>query len=240
MFRILCLWLLLSPASRAQEPLVLYYNERPPYLMSTPDGGVHGLTADPATAAFAGAGVPARWMRAPSNRQLALLQEGGQRCAVGWFRNAERERYAKFSRPIYQDLPLVAIVRNDFVFRDATTLQRLLAVRKLVVLVKEKYSYGGYVDDALDKVRPTRISTTAESVVMMAMIGAYRADLMFLASEEADYLLQRSELRDKGLRVLRLQDVPTGERRHIMCSKDVSDDIMHRLDNAIPLKLGGQ
>ncbi|MBP1202375.1 polar amino acid transport system substrate-binding protein [Duganella sp. 1411] len=239
MFRILCLWLLLLPASRAQEPLVLYYNERPPYLMGAPDGGVHGLTADPATAAFAGAGVPTHWMRVPSNRQLALLQEGGQRCAVGWFRNAERERYAKFSRPIYQDLPLVAIVRDDFVFRGAATLQRLVSTRNLVVLVKEKYSYGGYVDDALANTRPTRISTTAESVVMMAMIGAHRADLMFLASEEADYLLQLAELRDKRLRVLRLLDVPTGERRHIMCSKDVSDDIMQRLDKEIALKLGG-
>ena len=112
---------------------------------------MHGLTADPATAAFAGAGVAARWMRAPSNRQLALLQEGGQRCAVGWFRNAERERYAKFSRPIYQDLPLVAIVRDDFVFRGAATLQRLVAMRGLVVLVKERYSYGSYVDESLAK-----------------------------------------------------------------------------------------
>ncbi|HWW71317.1 MAG TPA: transporter substrate-binding domain-containing protein [Duganella sp.] len=240
MFRILCLWLLLLPVSRAQEPLVLYYNERPPYLMSAPDGGVHGLTADPATAAFADAAVPARWMRAPSNRQLALLQEGGRRCAVGWFRNAERERYAKFSRPIYRDLPLVAIVRDDFAFRGEATLQQLLAMRGLMVLVKEKYSYGGYVDDALAKARPARISTTTESVVMMAMIAAHRADLMFLAPEEADYLLQLAELRDKGLRVLRLPDVPTGESRHIMCSKDVSDDIMRRLDKAIPQKLGGQ
>ena len=235
-FRLLCLWLLLPPISRAQEALVLYYNERPPYLMTAPDGRIHGLTADPAAAAFFDAGVPVLWMRVPSNRQLALLKEGGQRCAVGWFRNAERERFAKFSRPIYRDLPLVAIVRDEFSLRGAATLAQLIAMPGLKVLVKEKYSYGGYVDESLAKARPIRISTTAESVVMMAMIGAYRADLMFLAGEEADYLLHVAELRDKRLRIMRLLDVPTGERRHIMCSKDVSDDIMRRLDKEIPEK----
>lgn len=235
-FRILCLWLLLPAMSLAQEPLVVYYNERPPYLMTTPDGGVRGLTADPAAAAFFGAGLRVHWMRAPSNRQLALLKEGGQRCAVGWFRNAERERFAKFSRPIYRDLPLVAIVRDEFVLRGGATLEQLVAMPGLRVLVKEKYSYGSYVDESLAKARPTRISTTAESVAMMAMIGAYRADLMFLAGEEADYLLHLAELRDKRLRIMRLLDVPTGERRHIMCSKDVSDDIMRRLDQEIPQK----
>lgn len=234
--RILCLWLLIPAMSLAQEPLVVYYNERPPYLMTTPDGGVRGLTADPAAAAFLGAGLPLHWMRAPSNRQLALLKEGGQRCAVGWFKNAERESYAKFSRPIYRDLPLVAIVRDDFVLRGGVTLEQLVAMPGLSVLVKEKYSYGGYVDESLAKARPTRISTTAESAAMMAMIGAYRADLMFLAGEEADYLLHLAELRDKHLRIMRLLDVPTGERRHIMCSKDVSDDIMRRLDQEIPQK----
>ncbi|MYN20437.1 transporter substrate-binding domain-containing protein [Rugamonas sp. FT107W] len=239
MLRVLFLWLLLAPACRAQEPVVLYYNERPPYLMSAPDGGVHGLTADPAAAAFADAGVPARWMRMPSNRQLALLQKGGQRCAVGWFRTAERERYARFTLPIYRDLPLVAVVRDDFALRDGATLRQLLAMPGVAVLVKEKYSYGGYVDAALAEARPIRIATTAESMAMVAMIGAHRADLMFLASEEADYLLQLAELRDRGLRVLRLTDVPTGERRHIMCSKDVSDDIMRRLDKEIQQKPGG-
>lgn len=235
-FRILCLWLLLPGMSLAREPLVVYYNERPPYLMTAADGGVHGLTADPASAAFFGAGLPVLWMRAPSNRQLALLKEGGQRCAVGWFRNPERESFAKFSRPIYRDLPLVAIVRDDFILRGGATLEQLLALPGLRVLVKEKYSYGGYVDESLAKARPTRISTTAESVAMMAMIGAYRADLMFLAGEEAGYLLHLAELRDKRLRIMRLLDVPTGERRHIMCSKDVSDDIMRRLDQEIPQK----
>lgn len=65
------------------------------------------------------------------------------------------------------------------------------------------------------------------------MIDARRADLMFVAEEEAQYLIGQSGLRPQDFSVLRFADLPRGETRHIMCAKDVPPEWMLRLDRAI-------
>ena len=58
-----------------------------------------GLTATPAAQALQRAGLSATWVRTPSQRQLALIQEGeGLHCGLGWFRNAERMALGQFSK----------------------------------------------------------------------------------------------------------------------------------------------
>ena len=71
--------LLWGDACRAGDAVTLYYNERPPYLVSAPDGSVGGLTASVAERAFRAAGIDVKWLKTPINRQLALLKEGGSR-----------------------------------------------------------------------------------------------------------------------------------------------------------------
>lgn len=221
-------------AASAAGRVEVYYNERPPYLITAADGSVHGLTATPADKAFRAAGIPATWSRVPSNRQLALLREGGQRCAIGWYRTREREQYAKFSRPIYRDQPLAALVSRQLALPPHSSLKDVLAWPGLRVLLKEKYSYGHYVDELLAKQPSAALMTTAENVTMLDMIRAGRASMMFVTDEEADYLLRQAGSAAAAVRLLRFSDVPKGEARHIMCSKDVGDDIMQQLDQSIP------
>ncbi len=228
-----CLLLLMGGACRAGEPVTLHYNERPPYLVGAADGAVSGLTATPAERAFRAAGIDVVWQKTPINRQLALLKEGGARCTVGWFKNAERERFARFSKPIYRDLPTVALTRSDFSMRQRLPLEGALATPGLRVLVKENYSYGGYIDEVLARIHPLLTKTSAESVNMIAMIEANRADLMFVAEEEAQYLIGQSGLSQQGFSMVRFADLPNGENRYIMCSKDVPEQWMRRLDREI-------
>ncbi|MDC8757293.1 transporter substrate-binding domain-containing protein [Janthinobacterium sp. hw3] len=225
--------LLWGGACRAGDAVTLYYNERPPYLVGAPDGAVSGLTATPAARAFHAAGMDVTWVKTPINRQLALLREGGPRCTVGWFKNPERERFARFSRPIYRDLPTVALTRSDFSIRQKQPLESALATPGIRVLVKENYSYGGYIDNILLRVHPAVTKTSAESVNMIAMIDARRADLMFVAEEEAQYLIGLSGLSQQGFSVVRFADMPGGESRHIMCSMDLPEQWMRRLDREI-------
>ncbi len=227
------LLLSLAATCRAAEPLTLFYNERPPYLVTEAGGAVSGLTATPATRALQAAGLDFVWTRTPSNRQLVLLQAGGQRCAVGWFRTAERERHAKFSRPIYRDLPQVAVVRNGFALPPGLLLEQLMAMPGLRLLIKEHYSYGSRIDELIRRFHPTLISTTAENGAMMAMISAKRADLMFVAKEEAAYLAGIAATGQRRYYVVGFADLPDGEERHIICSLDVADEAMRRIDAAI-------
>jgi polar amino acid transport system substrate-binding protein len=231
---LLALCLLIPVVARSEEPVTLLYNDRPPYLVSQADGSATGLTATPAANAFKAAGIPFTWSRLPTNRQLSVVKElPGMHCAIGWFRKPEREEFARFTKAIYQDKPTVALANAQFSVREGSTLANVLAAKGVRVLVKDQFSYGDYIDGLLASVRPNVISTTAENVQMVRMIQIGRADLMFVAEEEANYFISQAGLGLNDIHVLRFADMPKGEKRHIMCSRNVPDDIISRLNKAI-------
>jgi uncharacterized protein (TIGR02285 family) len=218
--------------AQAQAPITLYYNERPPYLMSQSDGSVLGLTATPAVNAFKKANIPFVWKKMPASRQLRTIQgNGAAECTVGWFKTAKREKFAKYTKAIYQDKPTVAIVRDEIAIPSGTGLESLLAERKLRLLVKANYSYGPYIDGLLTRLHAPVSATVAENATMVHMLKMGRADMMFMAEEEALELLPT--LAHGGLKLLRFSDVPSGEKRYILCSKKVPDEIISRLNQQI-------
>lgn len=225
--------LLLAAQVVAAQPLTVYYNERPPYAVTQPDGQVHGLTATPAAQALRSAGIEFRWTALPATRQIATIRDGREpACALGWFRNPGREAFARFSKPLYQDRPTVALAAAGSAFAGRR-LSEVLATPALVVLVKDHFSYGSYVDALLARIKPIVMSTTVENVQMVQMIARGRADLMFTAEEEAASLLDQAGPEVRHLQVLRFPDMPPGERRHLMCSRAVPAQLMQRLDEAL-------
>ncbi len=215
-------------------PIALLYNDRPPYAVSQPDGSVEGLTATPAANAFKSAAIPFKWVKLPTNRQLSLVKEStGMNCALGWFKNPEREQFAKFAGAIYQDKPTVALANRGFSVREGSALGTVLSLGRARVLVKDHFSYGPYIDRMLAALRPEIVNTTGENFKMVQMILADRADFMFVAEEEANYLIGQAGLDSRNLRILRFADMPDGEKRYLMCSRQVPDEYIVRLNRAI-------
>lgn len=221
-------------ATAEMAPVDLYYFERPPYVMKRPGHDeVMGLTAEPAARAFRVAGVAFRWLPLPTVRQLVTLKDQAHpACAVGWFKNAEREQQFKFSKPIYRDGPTVALARGDFV-ASGPTLADTLRQPGVSVLVKDGFSYGPLIDALLAQHKPERVVTSAESASMVSMIASQRASFMFAAEEEAAYLVEQAGVPAHGLKIVHFSDLPPGERRHILCSKATPDEVMERLNKAI-------
>lgn len=223
-----------TDVSRAQEPITVYYNDRPPYLVAAADGSATGLTGTPAALAFKAAGVPVMWAKVPTNRQLLnIRKDAAMECAVGWFKNPEREQFAKFTKPIYRDLPTVALASREFKLREGLRLEDVLAIKGLRVLAKDNYSYGPYIDGLLAKHRPTLVYTTSENSAMVEMVRFNRADFMFVAEEEANYLAEEAGFSAREFHLIRFADMPKGERRYIMCSKQVPDEVIARLNKVI-------
>jgi len=225
------------PATAGSDTIDLYYFERPPYVMKAPASGeVIGLTAAPAAQAFKAAGIGFRWVQLPTVRQLVTLKDSAvPACAVGWFRNAERERQFKFSRAIYRDRPTVALARTDF--SASASLAETLRQPGVAVLVKDGFSYGPLIDGLIAQSPAQRVVTSAESLAMARMVGAHRAHFMLAAEEEAAYLTEPSAGAGAGLKLIRFADLPPGERRHILCSKAVPDEVIERLDKAITVEV---
>lgn len=222
------------PTPSNAQRITLHFNERPPYLIAT-ESGVRGLTGDPTTLIFEKSGIPFEWKQTPSKRQIYLLQQNsGQDCLVGWFKNAEREQFARYTLPVYQDLPQYALARSDNSGIDSGhTVADVFSDPRLTLLVKDGYSYGDYLDTKISTHDPTRTVTTDENSGMLKMVYAGHADYFFIAPEEAEGLLKSSEFDAQDFKTVRFTDIASGEKRYILCSMQVDEAIIEQLNTAI-------
>lgn len=233
-----CLPMLAPVLAMADDKITLSFNDRPPYLVAGADGSASGLTGTPAAEAFRAAGIDVAWSKVPPNRQLVVIKEGGQNCAIGWYKTAEREQFAKFTKPIYRDKPTVIIANPKFAAGDNAKLSDILATKGVRVLVKENFTYGPYIDAALDKVKAAQTKSNGTSTQMLQLVNANSVDFMFASEEEASYLVEQSGIGAGNFKQIKMPDVPVGDDRYIMCSKDVSDDVIGKLNKAIGAKKG--
>ncbi len=227
--------LLLAAVTGLQaQTLTLHYQERPPYSSLGADGQPQGLLVAPLARALARAGIAHQWTSTPSQRQLALIQQGsGLDCGLGWFRTPEREAQGLFSRPIYRNRPFGALLRRDSTSADEVAAADLLADPTRPLLTKTGYSYGAKID-ALIKTHPDAVrQTSAESLSMARMILAGRAGWMLISPEESEVLLASLGPDQAQLRLLRLAGNEPGSARHLFCNRRVGAVMMARLDRAL-------
>ncbi|MCX9154943.1 transporter substrate-binding domain-containing protein [Niveibacterium sp. 24ML] len=228
---VLC-WLAVAGAD--EPTLVLHYNERPPYNISGGMGIVYGLTATPAAAALNAAGVPFRWELTPLARQFKLIEiSAGLDCAVGLFRNPERERLGKFSAPLYRDRGMVGIARAELGLPERVRIEDLMRDRSKRLMLKRGLTYGSRVAELVKALQPAAEWVTIESEQMVRMLKAQRADWMLATEEEASYLIARAGLGPADVTVLRFTDLSQSEPRHLYCSRAVPDAMLERINAAI-------
>ena len=228
---------LLPLAGRASDAITVNYNERPPYLIPGADGSATGLTGTPTANAFKAAGIPITWAKVPTNRQISAVKEAqGMQCAVGWFKTPEREKFAKFTKPIYRDKPWLVLANVGYSIKDGTKLEQALSAKGVRVLTKASFSYGPYIDNLLAKTKPNITVSNGSTSQMLQLINAGSADFLFVSEEEAEYLVKEAGLTMKNFRQIRFPDMPKGGDRYIMCSKNVPDDAIAKLDKYITFK----
>lgn len=231
-------WLLastLAAAAQGDQLITLHYNERAPYLQTLDNGDIAGLTATPAAQALRRAGIAFKWEKTPSNRQIQLLEwNANADCMVGWFKNPQRELIGNFSLPLYQDKPTIGLALFSNINIDSgSPLAQVLQNRELRLLTKDGYSYGEHIDALIHKLEPRRIKTTVENMNMLRMIALDRADYFFIAEEEASELIRQSEFKPGDFKYIRFSDSPDGGKRHLWCSKQVSQHSLNRINQAI-------
>jgi polar amino acid transport system substrate-binding protein len=228
-------WALLGLCFGAQaQGLTLHYQEREPYSATQPDGTVAGLVATPAAQALTQASVAFVWARTPSQRQLALIQEGaGLHCGIGWFRNAERAALGKFSKPLYRERPFGALARGDSPLRTGQSSAEALALAGDTLLVKEGYSYGAQFDRLIAARASPPQKTSAETQQMLRMLLAGRAGWIIVTPEEAQVLRQEAGAAAQSLRSVAFSDIAAGETRHLYCNRAVPDAWLARIDQAL-------
>ncbi len=229
----LCMILAVAGAVHAQEVIDLHFYVRPPYMVSSGADQVTGLTAGPAKAAFEKAGVRFRWQQTPAKRQLMMVESGmGPHCGVGWYKTPEREMFGKFTAPLYRDKPTVALARADFQPTDRA-LAVLAADPAIRIVMKIGLTYGQDVAGIMARAKAQVQLVTTEQTSLARMVASDRADFMFSPQEEADLLVAAAQQSGASLKVLTFSDIRAGTTRHILCSKQVSDATIAKLNHAL-------
>lgn len=222
-----------------RENLIVYYHERRPYYITAREG-VGGFVGKPVTDALVASGLAFQYQLTPAKRQLEFVKANESKCcALGWFKTAERLQYGRYSLPVYRDMPFVALAKKkNNSLGPFTTIDSVLSRDDLRLLVKAGYSYGAYIDQKLHQFSPNLVTTTGENQAMLEMILEDRADYCFLSEDEAFDLLLMSGIRRSDFRLIHFTDVPGGSYRYLLCSLNVSDEEMERLNGSLRQVIG--
>jgi uncharacterized protein (TIGR02285 family) len=221
------------------DSLLMVYRDKPPY--SFVDNGVaKGFLLERTRRILSRAGIEAQFREMPPKRIFLEIEQNEQAiCSFGWYKIPEREKYARFSVPLHQDRPHIVLTgqRSLAAVRRHTTLKGLMSDPKLVLASADGVSYGPDLD-AMISAFPGKIDRTLQSPLQVAKkVAAQRADFMFIDQEDYDYLTESStDFRDNGLVSTEPPDMPSGLKRYILCSQQVGDVVMQRINAAIALE----
>lgn len=213
---------------------VLYF-ERPPYYVTKHDNP-SGFLLERALSVMQKAGISVRTRSLPVKRILNIVKDGQENVVtVGWFKNDERLGWAKFSRWLYQDQPLVALHTRDskLGLGGESTVDALLSNPQLCLGLLDGFSYGVAVDEKIRTFNPTKFILSGDQVQLIKMLSAKRVDYILVAPEEVSYLLAGANLKEKNFSFTLLTDMPEGNYRYLMYSRAVSNDVIQRIDEAI-------
>lgn len=201
-------------------PLEIIYEERAPYVVKDKKS-INGLVASPLMKALQEAGVEYTIEEQPSSKRHLYEIKANQKplCAIGWFKNSERERYAKFTKPLYQDQPTGILIRKDNEkLAQIQTVAELFGHPEFSVLVKKSYSYGGFIDEGLEKLHADKREVSVDNIKMLTLLAKDRADYLFISHEEAQELLKTHPQKEKLL-FKALEGMPEGNKRYLICSQ---------------------
>lgn len=230
----LCSALFSGATWAAPATLTVAWRDKPPYHYLE-DGAAKGFLLERARAVFDSAGVPARFVNEPQKRVWANFQHGATNyCSISWYRLPEREAVAQYSQPFHEDLPHTVLIAPGMAERVKahTTLASLLADPTLTLGTVEGVSYGPALDALIKTSKNKIMSRTVETTQMMRMMTVGRASFMFADREDWEFFSGKNPASQAIVRY-DLPDMPAGMKRHIVCSRDVPQETMNKLNQAI-------
>ena len=214
----------------------MVFRDKPPYSYLR-EGKPTGFLFERAARIMKAAGIPVRWREMPPKRIFRELQANTRRvCSFGWYRTAQRERFARYSRAIHRDRPHRILAGPHAIdrIRRHQSLASLMADASLTLGVVDGVSYGDDLDARIAGF-PGDIDKSLQSPIAVARkVALQRADFMFIDHDDYDYLIGTDQdFKAQGLTVLSYAGMPPGLERHILCSRKVGTEEISRIDSAI-------
>ena len=226
-----------APSTSKADKIIFYYFQRPPYYFTGPDGNPDGLILKPVVDHLKKAPFQVSAIEVKSDGILHRIKANKRKeCSVGWFKNPDRIKYAKFTKPIYVNRPLVVMttLNHKKEFKTMSTLGDIFRQKGLKWGVVANFSYGSYVDDLSKKLKPQTIASN-DQVHMIKMLLGRRFSYMLIAPEEVEELIRASGEDKNSFYLFSPEGMPEGNSRYILCSKMVSNKEINTLNQILPM-----
>lgn len=221
------------------DVITVAWRERPPYQYM--DNGVpSGTLIERTRRIFAAAGLSARLVNEPQKRIWSNFERGArQYCSMSWYWLPERATIAQFSQPMYVDPPQIVLVARPALaqVRTHATLASLMSDRRLTIGLVDGVSYGGDLDAMISRTRNQTMLRTVDTTSMMRMLAVGRSSFMFVDKEDWEYFRSHDPAQ-QAVVSHQFPDMPPGQKRYIVCSRDVPAGVMDKLNRAISLTGG--
>jgi polar amino acid transport system substrate-binding protein len=230
------LFLLLVPTSgRAESPLLLQIVELPPYMIIESPTSVSGLVIAPVLAALKKGGIAFQWQIVPAVRQLVRIKNNQERvCSLGWYKTPNREKFAKYSRPIVKDSGYAGFANNQYRPGDGVALDVVLNDPAIKVLIKIGFVHSEYLDARLANMKAHREFTYADMPLIFKMVAAGRAQITFAPLAEIRYYESLGVVGKDDFHVMMFKEMPSsGVYRYMMCSLKVEDELINKFNEAL-------
>jgi polar amino acid transport system substrate-binding protein len=221
-----------SLASAENHVSILYINY-PPYYVNEGDEP-KGVLISKVKNLMEKAEFKADFSCYPSKRILDAIRHGEKVASIGWFKTKERESYARFSLPIYTN-KAVGVFALDEVGKKLSvfsSLKSIMESRQFKLGLISGHSEGKYIDE-LVTLHPAQVSmVNGCQVQLLKMLKARRFDFILLPPEEVDTLTKEARF-DKKYVLLEMDDIPEGNKRYIIYSKSIPQELIDKVNDAI-------
>lgn len=182
------------------------------------------------------AGLALRWEPVPFKRSLQDLQRNQQPvCVLGVFDTPERRRFARFSRPIYQEEQqlFVAATRAAPTLRAQGDARAAVLAPGVQLLVYDGVAYGAPLDRWIAERQPPPLRATAGTSNLATMLARGHADFTISVASELREMQARGEPHAQALEAVLLPGMPPPPQRHLACSLKVPEAWLQRFDAAV-------
>ena len=224
------LFFLVFTSSLFSQVLEVLYEERIPYVIKK-GNSLEGLAADPLIKALEKSGILYKLKEKPSSRHLFEIKADKKAvCAIGWFKNPQRELFALYTKPLYEDKPLGIIARKDNMkVKSKKDINMLFSDKELSLLAKKSYSYGKELDKKILKYKVKKRDVNSDNIKMLKLILIKRADYMLVSHEEAKVILEEYPEKQM-LEFIRLKGFPKGNKRYLICSRSTGGNVIDNIN----------
>jgi len=198
-------------------------------------GEMRGVIGEAATGIFQDAKIPFIWRNEAIKRQInIILQNKTQACISGAYKTGLLASQGKYTKAIYTNQKFRVVTRPSLrSIKSGMSLQELFSNRTLVLETKFGQSLGTELDQLISLYDPVLVVSSSDNISTFKKLLKGRIDYFFATSSDIAHLIESGLIKSQDIRLVHIRDMPSTETRYLVCSQQVPDRIMAKLNSAI-------